>query len=363
MPVKVLFYLGHPAHFHLFRHVIRGMRPEDRIVCIKSKDVLATLLKEDGIECINVDEKARAGGKAQILLNIFRRLRTLSAIIRKYRPLRLAGSTAELAILGRRFGIPSFVFFEDDLEKVKPYARITGPMADYLICPDCCSAWKWEKKKISYPSYHELAYLHPNHFTPDPSRVKHLRADGKRYFIIRFSQLSAYHDTGKAGISDELALELIRILEPHGNIFITSEKPLPAAIEKFRISIRASDMHHALAFADMFIGDSQTMTAEAAVLGTPAVRFNDFVGELGYLEDLEHRYHLTSGIRTSEPAKFIARVQELLSTGDLKEIWEDRRKKMLRDKVDFARCIEWVLNCEPDDRNAVKQISDKKNFQ
>ncbi len=35
------------------------------------------------------------------------------------------------------------------------------------------------------------------------------------------------------------------------------------------------------------------MIAEAAVLGTPSIRFNDFVGKLGYLEDLEHKYGLT----------------------------------------------------------------------
>jgi predicted glycosyltransferase len=49
----------------------------------------------------------------------------------------------------------------------------------------------------------------------------------------------------------------------------------------------------------MYIGDSQTMTAEAAVLGTPAIRFNDFVGELSYLEELEYTFDLTYGIKTN----------------------------------------------------------------
>lgn len=29
------------------------------------------------------------------------------------------------------------------------------------------------------------------------------------------------------------------------------------------------------------------MAAEATILGTPSIRFNDFVGKLGYLEELE----------------------------------------------------------------------------
>ena len=40
----------------------------------------------------------------------------------------------------------------------------------------------------------------------------------------------------------------------------------------------ATDMHHVMAFASLYIGDSQTMAAEAGVLGVPFVRFNDFVG-------------------------------------------------------------------------------------
>ena len=36
-----------------------------------------------------------------------------------------------------------------------------------------------------------------------------------------------------------------------------------------------------VAFASLYIGDSQTMAAEAGVLGVPFVRFNDFVGRLG----------------------------------------------------------------------------------
>ncbi len=56
-----------------------------------------------------------------------------------------------------------------------------------------------------------------------------------------------------------------------------------------------SDIYHALYYADLYIGDSQTIAAEKAVLGTPALRFNDFVGKIGYLEELEHKYGLTFG--------------------------------------------------------------------
>ena len=59
-------------------------------------------------------------------------------------------------------------------------------------------------------------------------------------------------------------------------------------------------MHHIMAFAKMYIGDSQTMAAEAGVLGTPFVRFNDFVGRIGYLRELEDVYNLGYGVKTPD---------------------------------------------------------------
>ena len=95
-------------------------------------------------------------------------------------------------------------------------------------------------------------------------------------------------------------------------------------------------MHHVLSFATLFIGDSQTMTAEAAVLGTPAIRFNDFVGKLSYLEELEHQYQLTFGVKTDNENALFAKVDELLNTDKLKQVFKERQQKMLRSTIDVA---------------------------
>ena len=63
-------------------------------------------------------------------------------------------------------------------------------------------------------------------------------------------------------------------------------------------------MHHVMAFASLYIGDSQTMAAEAGVLGVPFVRFNDFVGRIGYLRELEDVYQLGFGVHASPLSPF-----------------------------------------------------------
>lgn len=333
--MTLLVYLGHPAHFHLFKETIKNLQTKSVkiVIVIKSKDVLEKLLIDSKLPYINISE---GNAKVNAYKNFLKRLYNLSKIIRANRPKLLIGSAAELAVLGKLFGILSYIFFEDDFEAVKKFAKIAGPFATKLICPDCCSAWKWSDKKIGYKSYHELAYLHPNHFTPDAEKVKHIFNLNEKNYILRFAQLTAYHDVGKSGITTSIAQQLIDMLSKQGNVFITSERELEPQFEKYRIRISPLDIHHALYFADMYIGDSQTMTAEAAVLGTPAIRFNDFVGELSYLEELEQTFHLTYGIRTNEPDKLLEKVNELLNTPDLKSEWQARRQVMLDECIDLS---------------------------
>jgi len=236
---------------------------------------------------------------------------------------------------------------EDDAEAVPLFVKLAYPLATHILAPDCCRVGKWESKKISYKGYHELAYLYPGRFIPDQSVIKKMNPD-EPYFILRFAKLNAHHDTGVTGITTRLAEQVISKLAKHGRIYITSERELEPQFEKYRINIPPSDIHQAMYFAKMYIGDSQTMASEAAVLGTPSLRFNDFVGRLSYLEDLEHNYQLTFGIKTNEPEKLLSKIDELLSTPDLKKVWDERRKKMLANKTDVTRFMVDLFENYPD---------------
>jgi predicted glycosyltransferase len=343
--MTLLIYLGHPAHFHLFKESIKNLQAQSHkvIIVIKSKDVLEKLLIDSNLPYINIAPKLKKNGKLALYVSLLKRIITLTKIILKYKPHKLIGSAAELTIIGKLFKIPSYVFFEDDFEVVPKFAKIAGPLATYLICPNCCSAWKWNYKKIGYNSYHELAYLHPNHFIPDSTKIDKIFDLSKRNFILRFAQLTAYHDVGKSGINTDIAQQLIDTLLPYGNIYITSERPLEPQFEKYRIQISPLDIHHALYFADLYIGDSQTMTAEASVLGTPAIRFNDFVGELSYLEELENKFELTIGIKANNPEMLLKTTKELMNTENLKQIWALRKENMLSKTIDLSEFMTVLL--------------------
>ena len=129
-----------------------------------------------------------------------------------------------------------------------------------------------------------------------------------------------------------------------------------------------------MVFASLYIGDSQTMSAEAGVLGVPFVRFNDFVGRIGYLRELEDTYELGYGIHATplaadspirradglaQPSGVEAlyeRVEQLVATPaeERKATFQSRREKMLSEKIDCAKFLTWFIEGYPDTVKEVK---------
>ena len=96
----------------------------------------------------------------------------------------------------------------------------------------------------------------------------------------------------------------------------------------------------------------QTMTAEAAVLGTPAIRINDFVGRVSYLDELED-YGLAYGFKPGQEQNLLDTLDELLAITDRSQIFLERRQRMLSEKIDpapwFAKIISMLLQGKPDE--------------
>lgn len=336
--MKLLFSLGHPAHFHLFRNVIHILKQKGHMVSvhIKTKDVLEELVKKEGWEYYNILPEGRKNNKLSILLGLLKRDFRLWRICRKERPDLMIGTNIETTHVGRWMNIPSINVNEDDWDVVPFYARFAYPFASVILAPEGCRTGKWEYKTIHYPGYHELAYLHPSRFRPDHEIVKKYLPQHEKYFLMRFSGLAAHHDRGIHGINTGLADKIIRILNPHGKVIITSERILEPQFEALRMNIDPADIHHLMGFAEMFIGDSQTMSAEAGVLGIPFIRFNNFVGRISYLNELENKYELGFGFTPGQEEHLLLKLDDLIRMPDRKAAFQAKRKKMLDDKTDVC---------------------------
>ncbi len=347
--MKFLFHLGHPAHFHLFKNVIAELKANGNqiFILIKKKDVLENLLIQSDLEFQNILPEGRKDSFLSIGIGLLKQDLSIYKFCRKHHPDLLIGSSTSITHVGKILRIPSIVLGEDDTAIVPIFAKLTYPFATTIISPDVCNNGKWDSKTIKYNGYHELAYLHPNHFLPDKTVVEKYIDLSKPYFLIRFAKLDAHHDTGINGIDDSLALRIIKVLQLVGNVYITSEREFKNELESYRLNIKPMDIHHVMVFSSLYIGDSQTMAAEAGVLGVPFIRFNDFVGKIGYLNDLENKYKLGFGIKSNDVELLFKRINLLLNQKDIKKEWQIKKDKMLSEKIDVAKFITWFIENYP----------------
>lgn len=333
--MKILFDLGHPAHFHLFKNFIKYLKNNEHniIITTRSKDVLLELLKREGLEYINLSspKKNLTGMLGELLI---RDLKLFKLHFKKKFEC-MFGSSINITHLSSITKAKSFFFAEDDDDIVPLSRKAMSASVTKIINPENTRITKWHNKRVFHNSYHELAYLNPNNFIPDKSLLNKYGLIEKKYIILRLSALMAHHDACAKGISEELYGKVKDLLKEY-TIIESKENSKTYKIEPW-------DMHHIMYFSKMIICDSQTMAAEAMVLGTPSIRINTFVGRISYLEELENKYNLGYGfLPTSDNEESILNtINYLISDKEVENLWQNKRQKMLSEKSDLNQ---WMID-------------------
>ncbi len=353
--MNILFDIGHPAHVHLFRHAIGSLQLRGHKCIITVKDIpsVITLLESYGLEYINIGRKYD-NISLKILSQFLYNIKVLK-VVRKEKIDIAVGSTPTVAHVSVFSRVKSIILDDDDPEAVKLFVNLVHPFADTILSPDSLKFKRKGKKHITYEGYHELAYLHPNTFKPNPNILREigLRKD-EPFFILRFVALKSYHDIGKIGLSLKQKQKLIDLLLPFGRVFITSERKLEKELISYQLQLSPEKIHHLLFYATMFIGDSQTMTSEAALLGTPALKCNTFAGKLSVPNELEKQYGLCYSFLPSDFSKMTKTVNDLLSRPNLKNDWASLRQRLLAVKIDVSKFLVRFIENYPVNKNTIK---------
>lgn len=354
--MRILIDIGHPAHVHYFRNLyFELVKKHEVTVTCKSVRIILQLLDHYKIPYINLGEKG--GG---IYDKIKRQLGFTSYLYQliKDRQIELAVGVSASIVHATKFTKSRSILFDDDDQSVQPLtAKFVTPFADSILSPDSL-AYERTIRAIYYPGFHELAYLHPKVFTPNPDiTTKYGISSTDKYFVLRFNAFNAHHDINEGGMNIEQKRKLVRLLSGYGRVFITTEADLDEEFSQYRLPIAPEDIHHFLFFAQMLVSDSQTMTSEAAMLGTPSFRCNSFVGRISYLEEEEKRYDLTYGFLPHQYSWMLDKIEELLVLQNIKTYWQEKRQHMLRDKIDVSSFWLWFIENYPD---SVSQYQAKK---
>lgn len=338
--MRLLFDINHPVQVHLFRPVVEACRArghEVRVIA-RDKDVTLPLLAHFGIETEVLTAPGR--GVLGFVRELVVREARMAARARRFRPDLIVGTSAHAGRVARLSGARSVVMSDDDAAAVPVFRWLAYPLASVIVTPSCLRHEDHGRRHRVYDGYQQLFYLHPQRFRADPQVRRELGlADDEPFGLLRLSALTAHHDRGVRGLSEDAVRGVQERTAGRFRLFVSSEKPLPAALEPLRVRVPPHRMHDVLAAASFFVGDSQSMTAESAVLGVPAFRLNDFVGRISYLRELED-YGLAFGFRQGEEAALLAALERTLAAPDRAAVFAERRARMLREKGDP---LPWLL--------------------
>lgn len=341
---NILIDIGHPAHVHLFKYFIRDLQLKgyNTFVLTKEVDSIVKLLNIYGIRFTSLGRKPDSI-LAKYLFQIVIIAKTI-LFIRKHKIGAGIGISMTLPIVARFTGIKTFGLDDDDTAATPVFARFIN-QSDYVLTPDCLMHENRGLNQISYPSFHELAYLHPDRFVPDSTVLRDAGIKQQEpFFVLRFNAFKAHHDGGAGGLNPEQKQKLIQVLKVYGKVYITTENELESEFEIYRLPVSPEKIHSFLYYATMFVGDSQTMTTEAALLGTPAFKCNSFAGKLSIPNEIENRYHLCYSYLPGDFDKMLMNILAHLEMLDLKKVFAGRREKMLADKIDFTSFLDQFVN-------------------
>lgn len=321
-----LFELNHPKHYHQFKNIFKAISANNDSfeVIARNKDVLLFLLNEDNVPYHIYGKRGNSLFNKllfipRLLIDYFRKVKAISpdVIVSKASPY--------AAIIGKLMNIPTVI--TPDSEIVYLTNKFVAPISSLVITQNSFNK-KFGVKHKTITGFFETTYLHPAYFHPQEDELLTIKLKkDEKYFVVRFIGWDANHDINQFGFSNEEKIKLVNFLEKYGRVIITSEKNVPHDLQKNVFKLHPSKIHHLLSYADLYIGDSQSMATEAALLGTPSIRYNSFVGEndMSNFKLLQEKYDLLINCRSFE--EVIAATNKILNNSNSKKEWQKKAEK------------------------------------
>jgi len=341
--MKILFDLQHPAHLHFFRNVAQRLVREGHEVLFtgRDKDILVDLARSHDID-VEVFGVARSG-LVRLGLELVQRQWRLWQIIQRFQPdVMMAIAGTYVSLIGWLGRVRTYVFY--DTEHATLSNLLAYPFARCVYVPRCYrKRIRW--RHVRYNGYHELAYLAPRYFQPDPTVLDEVGVvPGELFCIVRFVGWGAAHDLGRRGFSNSGKLRAVREIATRARVFISCEGPLPEELEPYRLQLDVGRVHHLMAHAALVFGESATMASEGAILGVPGI-YVDPVGR-GYTDEQQREYGLVHNFKPGRQNDAIERALDIL-TDYQRDKWRERAESLLTDKIDVNDLLYKVATTRP----------------
>jgi len=332
--VRVIVGMQHPKHFWMFKNLILAGRKKgwNFLVLAAKKDILEELLSSSDFNYCYIGENQPTLIKK--IIEYVKYLYKTYYYSRKFRPDVFIGQAfVHFALISKIHRLP-FIIYEDT-EDASILHNLTIPFCKNIITPNYFTR-NLGRKQIRIKSIFEFAYLHPNYFKPNSETLNLIGiGNNEKFVIIRFISWQAHHDFGQKRFTTKTKIEMIKKIEKYAKVFISSEGILPNKLKKYKIILPPTKMHDVLYYAALYIGESPTMTAESAILGTPSICLSSWAKELGNIKYLG-KTDLIKAFKTDQQELALAKALEWLKNKKIKEKWQTRLNIILKNNIDVT---------------------------
>jgi len=355
--LRVGIFVNTPAHVHFYKKIAEGLENRGHEIMFLARDYGETieLLNEFGLGYFvhSKPEKSKSSKITNLPFALFKAHRQHL----RFKPDIITGFGIDSVFSSFLLRKPCIVFTDSEPRinsSISIQFKLFMPFLEVIITPTSFLD-DIGSKQVRINSYKEIAYLHPDYYKPNEDIFDLLKLrKNEDYVVVRFNSFDATHDIGVKGFRLQDKIVLVKMLSEYANVFVSFEGATPKEMERYKLKIPKSRIHDVLYYAKLLVTDTQTMATEAAVLGTPVIRSNSFVGtkDMGNFIELEKTYGLVFNIR--DPKMAIRKAEELIQNPNLKREWRDKRERLLEDKCDITKFMVWFIENYPQSFKDIK---------
>lgn len=268
---SVVIDIAHYPHVNFYKHAIEALTEKDINVhvVLRPRGKLVDIFQK---ECHNVPFVLIGQYRETILGKMVDMINRDIAFLRYLSKIKFDAGTGfgsiNIAHTTRFFGKPAIIFGDDTENKLGHY--LVKLFAPIVVRPKCVPPA--QKNLLKYNGFKELAYLHPNHFTPDKKALEPYNLNPYEYVFIREVSSASLNyrrlEMGKLSkILDylrEMDLKILLSIEDKSLIYLFKDHCII-------LKEPVEDIHSLLHFASLTLSSGDSMARESCLVGTPAI--------------------------------------------------------------------------------------------
>lgn len=278
--MNILVDLAHPRHYYQFKYICELLEERGHKVYIAATDrpLLMEILNESGVDFILFKHTQSGNRFIKLWSHVCRLDEFRSVLLRNNIDVYISKASIGsffVKVIARR--IMTVIF--PDSEDVSLTNNFVRFFSDLILLPKIFPL-KWQENKVvRVNGTCENCYLDPRYLKLDSVNVRDFGyPENAKFVFFRFVAWKAHHDVGQYGFNRKQRIEVVNLFLSYGFIPLISfeDEPDPE-LSEFVNRFPKSKVRSVLQLCDYFVGDSQSMAAESALLGLKSFRYNSWV--------------------------------------------------------------------------------------